>query len=104
MNIVFTGNYACLECRKTFRRTATLRLIPKKTEDGQPPKACPHCGELLSGIGLFLGVPRHDNLPRWKAIRFVSYGAAFGQEIGQQVWRRVGLPLTRKALRRPPEG
>lgn len=55
--------YACLACRKSFKR--------KVIDLGIPDKKCPHCGGVAMGLSRYFKAPPTNNIPQWKKVAFL---------------------------------
>ena len=61
--------YACLACRKSFKR---------KFETGLPDKPCPHCGGVAIGLYRHFKAPPMDDIQQWKKVALlIQHGFRF---------------------------
>ena len=63
--------FACLECRKSFKRHVELQNIPQELP-------CTDCGAPAYNLGRHFKAPRKADLRQWEKIRFlIAHGFRF---------------------------
>ncbi|GAB3030468.1 hypothetical protein GCM10027285_11360 [Oleiagrimonas citrea] len=64
-------SYACLDCRKAFKRPVHLQNMPEHAP-------CPECGGPMHDFGRHFKAPRQDDIKQWKKVRFlIEHGFRF---------------------------
>src|SRR4051812_13448652 len=65
----YKSHFACFECRKGFKRSATHA-------DGkvvETPATCPQCGVAMSDMGLDFKPPRRNDAEHWGVVAFLFH-------------------------------
>lgn len=72
--------YACLSCRKVFKRYCPY--FPFPAQKAREPR-CPQCGVALQRMGTAFRAPRHDDLRGWRRVAYLTRnGFAFYRNTG----------------------
>lgn len=59
--------YACLTCRKSFKR----KWSEEYQQAGMPDKTCPHCGGVAIGLSRLFKAPPMSDLQQWKKVAYL---------------------------------
>jgi len=63
----YTWAFACLECRKSFKR-----------QYSEEPKVCPHCGGEAHNLGRHFKPPKMKDDEQWDKVKYlIDHGFAF---------------------------
>ncbi len=89
MTAPYNMSFACLECRKAFKRHVDIKNIPAQL-------ACPQCGGPAHNFGRHFKSPRQVDARQWQKVRFLfEHGFRFQKiRIGSGHHETVTYPET----------
>lgn len=69
----YKDQYACFECRKTFKQTSYYEL-PEHVRPSDPAERvcpCPQCGKPMHNMGLDFKAPKQSDVKQWRKVQLL---------------------------------